>query len=182
MGQYLAVGIAKDISFKKEHLSSMELEIEPFLKLVNEQLYYDIGIYDLVEEDNYWVLNLKKEVLKEQLVPLLEKLYPVLYPKSNLEGLIAELVTKSYDELIEFADRKCEVEFQCDNYSAQDYITIDKPFAKRLSLNYSMISFAFEGKTFMETYGQMFRLFKYSIVNACKDLPLATALRMYITG
>jgi hypothetical protein len=181
MGQYLAIGIVRSFSVKKNELAGARITREELEGMIVNEQAYDFSLLDMAESDEYFTYRLKDGVLKEDLLPLLKQIYPMLYNSpTEYESVLGKLLDMSEQEIIQYADRKSNECFQRDSYSEQDYFYANN---KRIAVNYGdLIMIALEGKIVMETYGGIFVFAKKCMVRSFPDLKLASCLRMYITG
>lgn len=128
---------------------------------------------------------LKDKVFQHQLIPLLEKLYPIIYNKSkyyDYKEILNKLKSTEPSLFLALAKDKSYEEFQIDPYGEDDYLYFEKKFKPSVTLSYDSIMLSAEGKISMEVYGRQFNFFKYCITQTFGEFSLANAIRVYITG
>ena len=182
MGQYLALGIATNCAISKEALEKHSISKQELITTMEQEGYFVPSIFNFVETPQVYALELKPEVLHAQLLPFLEKLYPILYAEevAEYQEVLELLRTTSPDDWHEIATFEC---FQIDAYGESEYLHFDKPNRSRIRLSFNQIfMLSLEGKISMECYGRQFAFFKYCIQQAFADFSLAKAIRVYITG
>ena len=180
MGQYLAIGIVTEIGVKKKEVDHAKLNVEQLQEKMKQQLHYVPEIYVVSERDDYHYFKLKDEILHTQLIPLLKRIYPVLYDtEAYYEDVIQKLQTLPPSEWLQWANKKPEEAFQFDEYGMWDYLHNNH---SEICVYYDSLLLSMEGKIVMEVFGRQFNFFKYAMRQTFSQFSLAGALRVYITG
>ena len=183
MGQFLAIGLITKQIIPKDQLEKGKISNEELISKMQKELHFNPVIFDFTENEKNIVFKLKKELFESELIPFLEKFYPLIYINNNLylETLKELKNSKSENWLSLAEDKSCE-EFQIDNYGIEDNLCFDKAFKPRVSVYYESILLSMEGKIMMESYGRQFNFLKLCMIEMFKEFRLAGALRVYITG
>jgi hypothetical protein len=123
-------------------------------------------------------------VIENQLLPFLEKFYPLVYPgrKEDFEDTIEMLRKSEPRAWLELSDEKSCEEFQLDKYGEPEFLYFDKPFKPCAKIFSTAIMLSNEGKISMEVFGRQFNFFKYCIQETFSEFSIAKALRVYISG
>ena len=79
MGQYLSIGLVTECGCSKKKLEQQNVTQEELIDGMKNKLHFDPTIYNLSEVNDNYLFTLKPDVLAQQLIPFLEKLYPLLY-------------------------------------------------------------------------------------------------------
>ena len=82
MGQFLAIGLVVKKVVYKEDFNNEIILVEDLVSQLQQKLNFNPDIYDVLESDKAFVFTLKKAVFESQLLPFLEKMYPLVYPDS----------------------------------------------------------------------------------------------------
>ena len=180
MGQFLAIGLATRIGVAKAEINAAHLTFEQLQERMRQDVGYHSEIYTVSESDNGYFFALKDAVFQEQLLPLLETLYPLLYKNAEYyDGVLQTLHTLPPSAWMAWAEGKPAEAFQFDRYGVGDSIWEKQ---MRIHLSYESLLLSMEGKVVMETYGRQFAFIKYTMEQAFRQFSLARALRIYITG
>lgn len=105
MGQYLSVYLVGEVSIRIR--KDIELTDENvYQALLDNGFKLDLSLYEIYESDSGAYLELKEDVLKEQLVPFMKAFYDYIYddPGENIQGIfdyIEENETVEWDDLKE---------------------------------------------------------------------------------
>ncbi len=185
MGQYLAIGIVTRVIVSKKELKKGDISQAELIDQMQSRLHFNTEIFSLSENEDYLIFMLKDDVFHHQLIPFLEKLYPIIYNKSNYydyKETLDKLKSTEPSSFLALAKEKSYEEFQIDPYGEDDYLYFEKSFKPNVSLSYDSIMLSSEGKIAMEMYGRQFNFFKYCITQTFHEFSLANALRVYITG
>ena len=186
MGRYLAIGIATNLSISKVEMKKGKIRKSEFLKQLEISLHFPVSIYDVTETDDDIILTLKNEIFTSELIPFLEKFYPILYMDKDESGeavrAINKLRTSPPSDWMKIAEEKDLYYFQKDEYGENDRLLFDKDFQPRVKVCSDCIMFSAEGKIMMEVFGRQFSFFKYCMKEAFREFAIAGALRVYITG
>jgi len=184
MGQILGIGIVTKCGTYKEQLQKNNISIDELIAEMKKKQHFEPAIYDLSEEDDYYMFHLKQDIIKSQLLPFLEKFYPKVYygKKVYYEEIIEELKNSEPTTWLELADKKSWEAYQLDKYAMRDYLYFDKPFKPYTEIFYTTILLSHEGKIGMEVHGRQFNFFKYCIQKTFSKFQIAKALRVYISG
>ena len=183
MGQYLSIGLVTECGCSKKKLEQQNVTQEELIDGMKNKLHFDPTIYNLSEVNDNYLFTLKPDVLEQQLIPFLEKLYPLLYPdSSDYQSTLDALKKTPPAEWLNFAEEKREEAFQIDEYGQNEYFRFDKPFRPSASIFSTSIMLAAEGKIMMEESGMLFNVFRYCLQQTFINFPIAGAIRIYITG
>ena len=181
MGQFLAIGLVTQIGVDKKKLARVQLTPEQLQERMTAQLHYDPALYLLRDYDDFYGFDLNEDIFYAQLLPLLEQLYPLLYPdKVMYQDVLQELLGLPPSEWIAWAQKKPDESFQFDGGRGMGEYIREK--YNDLYLDYESIMLSMEGKIAMEVYGRQFLFVNYTMKQTLKQFSLAGALRMYITG
>lgn len=184
MGQYLSIGLVTEISISVAKAQSKTIT----LKEVETQFLQQNGIllsnYTLSNKDEYWVWQLKWEIIEKELIPFLTQFYAAYYSKSSYyksdcEKLLKKLSETPSNKWLEIAEKSNFRVFCKDDYAESGYISVE---GKSLPWHFDVISLAAEGKILMEEYGNMFNFCSKAIQHQFSSFLLGKALWMYITG
>jgi len=179
MGQYLGIGIMTRLTIEKANIKKAKVSKNDLFEAMKNKFHLDVEIYNLTEDDEYMVLHLKDEVFQNQLVPMLEKLYPILYTEPEWQDALEKIKSTEPEKFMKLAENKSEEYFQLDRYGTYEYLSFKNSEVKISSVS---ILLSLEGKIIMETYGRQFNFFKYCIKQTLNEFSLANAIRVYITG
>jgi hypothetical protein len=185
MGQYLAIGLITKASVNKQEMTKGKVSEAELTDELKKSLHFNPNIFERSENNDYLVFTLRKDVLETQLIPLLEKLYPLIYASSQDRDyceIIEKLKETEPAERLDLAESKYYIEFQKDKYGESDRLHFMKDFRPKIKVSYDCIMLSTEGKIMMEEYGRQFNFFKYCIAQTFKEFSLAGAIRVYITG
>ncbi len=184
MGQYLAIGLSTKISVNRAELEATKWSFEYLVEQMSGKLALSLDNYHLEARPDEWLWTLRPELLAAELIPLLEALYPALYPlpdpDNDSEAVLRGLRERDPGEWMEWANRKPHYLFQDDPYGTSDYLRAD--FGRRVGIHYRDLALSMEGKILMEEYGRQFRFFQQCLAHRFGDFALARSLRVYITG
>ncbi len=180
MGQFLAIGLVTKISVDKKKLALAKITLEQLQERMKAELHYEPELYLLHDADDFYGFDLNEDIFCAQLLPLLEKLYPLLYQDTEMyQNALQKLRTMPPSEWMAWAKNKPNESFQFDKYGMRE--TIEGKYTD-VHLYYESILLSMEGKIVMEAYGRQFRFVSYTMMQTLKQFSLAGSLRMYITG
>ena len=183
MGRYLAIGLVTECGSSKIKLEQQNVTQEELIDGMKNKLHFDPTIYNLSEVNNNYLFTLKPDVLAQQLIPFLEKLYPLHYSDTtDYQQALDALKKTSPEEWLNLAEQKQGVAFQIDKYGQNEYFRFDKPFRPSASIFSTSVMLAAEGKISMESSGMLFNVFRYCLQQTFINFPIAGAIRIYITG
>ena len=183
MGRYLAIGLVTECGSSKIKLEQQNVTQEELIDGMKNKLHFDPTIYNLSEVNNNYLFTLKPDVLAQQLIPFLEKSYPLLYSDTtDYQQALDALKKTSPEQWLNLAEQKQEVAFQIDKYGQNEYFRFDKPFRPSASIFSTSVMLAAEGKISMESSGMLFNVFRYCLQQTFINFPIAGAIRIYITG
>lgn len=185
MGTYLATGLVTTISVSG--FESAGLTHHDVFQILVGKYEFSMDIYDIEITGTSIFLNLKMDVLCEQLITFLECYYAIMYhdqkSSEEAEKLLESLKTQSVTEWLIYAKEKSSSLFQYDTYGETDILYFhDKPFRKKVEVCYQSILLSMEGKVSIESHDKHFKFFKHCMLAEFKSFTLAHALRVYITG
>lgn len=81
MGQYLAIGLVTEFGTSIKNLKNVTKD--ELITEMENKLHFCPEIYDFSETSDHYLFNLKSQVLENQLVPFLKKIYPMIYRGSD---------------------------------------------------------------------------------------------------
>ena len=186
MGQFLSIGIVTRLGILKKEMEKGRIEPAEVFELIENTLHYPIDIYEVTENEDAIFLTLKNDIITSELIPFLEKFYPIMYRDKNDCIFVSDIINKLKNtppvEWMNIAENDPHYFFQMDKYAENDRLYFDKDFKPRINVRYKCISLSTEGKIVMEEYGRQFNFMKYCMNEAFKAFSIAGALRVYITG
>ena len=186
MGQYLAIGIATQLSISKEETAKAKIGIEEVKQKMQQTLHFSADIYDFSEEKGYWSWTLKKAIWEAELFAFLKTIYPLLYLDkgyADYEEVLKKLAESEPSLWLEIAEGKSFSSFQIDKYGENERLYFnEKPFQPKISVSTESVALAMEGKIMMEVYGGLFNFFQLCIQKTFPDFKMSKAIRVYITG
>lgn len=179
MGQYLSIGLMKDL-----HLNKSENEKRSFEELKPElkEKGYDLDLFEQKKEvtESYWGGKLKQDILNNELLAFTEAVFTFLKKFCELsdDNQVLESL-KQETNLLNLFDEAGFYNFQNDSYGAISYLKIK---GKRVTASFSTVSFIMKGKIFMEDDDGIFELLSFALQSYLSDFQLSKALKVYITG
>jgi len=184
MGQYLAIGLVVKCGTSKKDLQKYDITKDELIAEMKSKHHFEPTIYDFLETEENYLFKLQTNIMENQLLPFLEKFYPIIYLGRNkdFEETIEMLKKSEPSTWIKLSEEKSSEEFQLDNYGEYEYLYFDKPFKPCAEIFSTAIMLSGEGKISMEEYGRQFNFFKYCIQETFIEFPIAKAIRVYITG
>jgi len=186
MGQFLAMGLAHEIIVSLDDLRTKKISNKELRQEIEKSLFFDLNLYDETETDGRLLFTLKSQVLEKELIPFLEKLYPIVYEegKSDYLDVLQQLRSTPTAEWIGLADRKRYYAFQYDVYGGSKYVRfLEKDFEPSIRICFTNIMlYAGYGKIVTEGIGDFLTFFKYCINETFKDYPIVKSMQVYITG
>ncbi len=182
MGQYLAIGLVIETKVDKEVLIKYKISKDELLESMIQKLHFAPELYDVVENEYFYMFNLKHSVFSEQLIPFLEKFYPVVYSDDEYKSTLEILKNKESTEWIEYSESRGRDEFRFDKYAECDFIRFPNTFMDIVKVSQKSIMLSIEGKILVESHHRQFNFFKFCIQQTFSEFSLAKALRVYITG
>ena len=185
MGQSICLSLLTKISAAKP--KQYELSLTEIVEKINFELPTDLSLFNLIDEDEkeyHWTLQTK--VLERDLLPFLEKFYPLYYfsQTDDYQALLKQLREQpSGPNWLKLAHEKYEFFFQYDDMGQADYFCYeDKRFRPTLRIRYEGIILALAGKIYLETHGGLLRFLGESVQLRFSEFPLAKCLKVYISG
>lgn len=180
MGQFLSIGIIKDLHIQKENLEEYTFDD---LKPTIEKRGYHLDIFHPNIEGNQWKGTLKTEILEAELLPFLERIYSLLKDFTNLSDYLEVLEeTKTITDVQKFLEDASFYDFQLDNYGHGSRIYVERSKNQRMDINFDALSLKMAGKILMESDEGLFSLFTSLLQQQLADFQLSKALKVYITG
>lgn len=181
MGQYLCCGIATGITAKKVNIEGWKmLTKKQIIDKLNNQLNLDI--YDIEEDEKNVYFSIKKDIFEENIIPFIKEQLLKVNSTSIKEDVeeISKLEGKNYSELMNIAKEKSVIPFQYfEGYRVTNNVTYlsDYDF-----LCYAdVISYLFDGKIIIESYGDLFDYLRKSIIQS-SDNPIRDAAIVTMIG
>lgn len=187
MGQYLCTGIMMSHSVSKARLEKLDISKDKLVENMVKTLCFCPELYDLKENDEIISFDIKQSVIENQLIPLLEELYPRLYPEEEdkrYSGYTDILEILKNTEPATWIDFACDNEYQSillDDYPIDSFLKFGKGFNTHIPISHQALRLCSEGKTLMEVYGGQFNFFSYCIAQAFDSFSLAKAVRVYLS-
>lgn len=184
MGQYLAIGIATNISIQKDRKSE-NLTLEDITEKMTSEWNFGASMYDFVENEKSWNLKLKETLFDEEFLSFLKAFYAQIYinRSSDDEDVIKQLSNSPAAEWLAIASNKSFEAFQKDDYCESDYLYFnDKPFRPSITINFQTIMLAMAGKIMIESSGGLFQFFEKMIQQNFSNFKVSKAIKVYITG
>ena len=189
MGQYLAMGLTQEIRTSIEGLRRQKITNEELRQEIEQTLLFDLKLYDETETDGNLLFTLRNQMLETDLIPFLEKFYPMVYTEQNgrndepYQGLLEQLRTTPSAEWLELAHKKTYSPFRFDRYAEPRYIRFAKDFRPSVELKFNCVMLYFGyGKILTEGIDDLTDFFKYCIHETFKEYPIAKSMQVYITG
>jgi len=169
---------------EKANLEKLGLGLEEFQQAMRSQFDLDEALYAFKENDKSYYFELKEEAMAQQLIPFLEKVYPMLHPvrSGNTHASLDKLRNAPPSQWLDLVEEQGDEYLQMDNYG--DFASyVHAPGTQRRARVFSSsIMISMEGKIMMEEYGRQFGFFEQCVRLAFPEFPIASALRIYITG
>lgn len=184
MGTYLAVGLTMSARMPKAVLEKANVGLDELFENIKTGQYFGPDIYTVHETAWEMELRLKEDVLHEQLIPFLNKLYPALYYggyETRYPDIMATLDATPPTDWLRVAQEQHFPEFQFSDEGRYIRHRLKRPFEPVLAITCDMIILSLEGKIIMEEYGRQFGFFRDCIRLAFNEFTLADAVGVYIT-
>lgn len=183
MGRFLCAGIATKVFVKKDGYYSKE-------KIMNQlKKTLDLKIYDEpIEDEKFLLLGMKTEYIEKYAVQFVEEQLNIVLENmvdtrdyerisEGLKELLENSKGKNYEELMQMAEEKHNINFQL---IEGDLFTNDISYiGNRLTIFADLITYLSDGKIVMETYYDMFRYFRNTIIKSSNS-PIKTAAMISI--
>ncbi|MEM6261654.1 MAG: hypothetical protein AAGI38_04030 [Bacteroidota bacterium] len=185
MGAYLAFGLNYRATVSHRQLQQSGWDEAQLLQKIEKTFGFPAENYMQVSTKDEVTWDLRPEVIEQQLIPLLEKVYPVMYPNADRlapfwKQLTQELATISPESLIEWAESSEENwSFRIEGY-ADEWYRLRGPSQEEVVLSLYHIRLMMEGKFFMEEGRKSFNFIQHCISRAFPDLSLSRSLRIYV--
>ena len=184
MGRFLCVGIATKVFVKKDGYSK-----EKIMNQLKKSL--DLKIYDEpIEDEKFLLLGMKKEYIEKYAVPFVEEQLKIVLENmadiedyerisKNLKELLENSKGKNYKELMQMAEEQQNINFEL---AEGNLFTNDISYiGDGLTIFADLITYLNDGKIVMETYYDMFRYFRNTIIKS-SDSPIKTSAMISIVG
>jgi hypothetical protein len=187
MGRFLAMGLAHKLIISLDDLHRNKISNEELRKKIEKDCLFDLKMYDEIEADKYLLFILKNQILKKELIPFLEKLYPIVYRKEDSNDyldLLQQLRTTPTTQWINLAETRSNHAFQYDEYGESQYINFsEKDFRPTIRIDFTnlMLYYGY-GKIVTEGIYDFLHFFKYCINDTFKEYPIVKSLHVFITG
>lgn len=180
MGQFFAIGLATEMYIQKCDLAKCKIDYSCIIENMQNQLHFNPQIFECCDDDDQYILSLKHDVLKGQLIPFLNDFYPKIYQNPIMfDEIIEKLKSIPSEGWLEWASSKPEDAFQLDEHGKRDVIIINHNY---VSIDYVTLLLSMEGKIALEINKRHFAFFKYCMLQAFSEYSLIGAIRVYITG
>ncbi len=180
MGAYLAVGLNFEIDIAKNDVAKAGWSESKLLDELEKELFIDASNYELASNEDSLVYRLRTDTLAKLLIPLLEKVYPLLYPRQNhWQRVIHELSATPPENWLDWAEESEHDSFYMDGDWDEFAIGAhpDKVYGSLSNIRLMM-----EGKFYMEESSKSFHFLQYCISNSFPENSLCRSLRIYILG
>ena len=184
MSRFLCVGIATKVFVKKDGYSK-----EKIMYQLKKSL--DLKIYDEpIEDEKFLLLGMKKEYIEKYAVPFVEEQLKIVLENmadiedyerisKNLKELLENSKGKNYKELMQMAEEQQNINFEL---AEGNLFTNDISYiGDGLTIFADLITYLNDGKIVMETYYDMFRYFRNTIIKS-SDSPIKTSAMISIVG
>ena len=193
MGQYLAIGLPRQIFVTPERTYNQTISLEDVREEMERSLHYEMSLFEWEDREKMWIFTLKNEPLKEGLIPFLESFYPRIYPRTqkyaeseNERGYLKALETlrtTPFEQWFDFAREKSNYAFHMGTCSALQYLELQKYFRPSVRLRLDCLSlYVGNGKIITEGIDDFTTFFKFCFREAFSEHPIAKAIEIYVTG
>ena len=147
MGTFLSTGIVIEMITLKEELKKAEIKNEELFSALEEKFHYNLNIFDNTETDEYLKFTLKDIVFQRELLPFLERLFPIIYGKDEeATKVIENLKAIEPSGWKKLAEQSPLYYYQLTKYGGDDWLYFEKGFDTRIRIKYpSIISLISEG-------------------------------------
>lgn len=186
MGQSLCLSLVTTVTIAKSPKHT--LSPPEMAALINTEFPLDLALFDLLENEACYQWSIKPAVLQSGLLPFLAQFYPSFYRHkeaiAEYQDLLAQLhADADLSQWLERAQRKEKVCFQYDTYATPAYLRYPaNRFGEPLEVGFDGIILAITGNIYLETYGGFLRYFAESVQMRFSAFPLASCLKVYISG
>lgn len=184
MGKFLCVGIATKVFVKKDGYSKE--------KIINQlKKTLDLKIYDEpIEDEKFLLLGMKTEYIEKYAVPFVEEQLKIVLENmvdieeyerisKNLKELLENSKGKNYEELMQMAEEQQSINFEL---AEGNLFTNDISYiGDGLTIFADLITYLNDGKIIMESYYDMFRYFRNTIIKSSNS-PIKTSAMISIVG
>ena len=180
MKEYLSCGIAKRIIIRSQNEDESKDEI-----LVRIGRNIDLNLYDRIDNEEYIILNIKKEIFQKNVYELvneqINKIVMCEFDKAYTLYQLEELKNVKYDELIHISKLRGikAFYFKRGDEKSNDISYLD--LERKCKIYCDLIQISQTGETFFECYQGMFTYFRNCIINSSEN-PLKTALVIALTN
>lgn len=175
MGQYLSVSLAKTIYMQK---NSKEESFENVKESLSS--LFDLSLYDINNESDYFVLEMKKEPFQKEIVNLMCEICESITfaEKEYMQKIIEDIKSKNYKQIMEMAERN-SMYFR---YGKGSHVSNDISYLLNNHRGFcDTIDFIYDGKIFMECYNNIFYYLRNSIIKGIKN-PLGKSIVVTMIG
>lgn len=180
MKEYLSCGIAKRIIIRNEKENESN---DAILGRIGKNI--DLNLYDRIDNEEYIILNIKKDILQKNAYELVnEQINKILMDEFNkvyTQYQLKELKNVKYDELIRISKFRGIDAFY---FKRGDEISNDISYLdleRKCKIYCDLIQISQTGETFFECYSGMFTYFRNCIIKSSEN-PLKTALVITLTN
>lgn len=184
MGKFLCAGIATKVFVRKDGYSKDEI-----MNHLNKTL--DLKIYDEpIEDEKFLLLGMKTEYIEKYAVPFVEEQLKIVLENmvdieeyerisKNLKELLENSKGKNYEELMQMAEEQQSINFEL---AEGNLFTNDISYiGDGLTIFADLITYLNDGKIIMESYYDMFRYFRNTIIKSSNS-PIKTSAMISIVG
>jgi len=178
MGTYLATGVVQSIRIPKEEKVKLETMKDAL------GLKVDLGKFDFIENDNWYIWEIKDSVLEDKtFVPFLKQQFRYYDPSKVNE--LDQLASMSAQEIKNFAKEQPIIKgTYCFQFVKNliDWEYVDDIRYHTVDVYYNMLCFFIDGKIIMECYNDILHYFEELIRLQKKEYPIATCVKVMITS
>ncbi len=186
MSQSLCLSLVTKVTIAKSPKHT--LSPPEMAALINAEFPAELALFDFLEDEASYQWSIKPDLLQAGLLPFLAQFYPSFYRHkeaiADYQDLLAKLQADAdLTKWLERARRKEKVCFQYDTYATPAYLRYPTSrFGEPLEVGFEGIILAITGNIYLETYGGFLRYFAESVQMRFSDFPLASCLKVYISG
>jgi len=174
MGVYLGLGIVNGLEIEKhKRLEDINVAFEEMG--VDKNLYY---LFD--NHEKFYKFRLKKEILKDELIPFLEELWEYFYKREE-ETIKKQEIKNKIEEVLKsdnFEGFENIYSYMFQLVSSQEPEYIKLPFGEYSRIYYKSFIFYSEGKIMMETYGGCFDFLQKMVQQNFSQYKLSKAFKV----
>lgn len=165
MREYLSCGFAKRIVIRSRKEDESK---EKILERIGQNI--KLNIYDIINDDDYIILNIKKAIFEKNIYELVKeqinKQSMCEYEKLYMEYEVKKIKDKNYEDLIALAkNHEIGIFYFKRGGEFQNDISYLDP-EEKCEIYCDLIELFQTGETFFECYNEIFRYFRKCIINS----------------